>query len=329
MAVTESRFFWNPKAMPLMPSPVGSRPIWTRFECCGLHHTGDRVRIVDGRACKTRQFNSVFYDQEVYGEIATIIAIISEVGATETVFVCQLENPDPAKCTRILASQRQTLTQVASDAFAVPPPHFYRDDLRYVTLVMAGIRHMTSILPNASKLWGFECTRCDDGFDYMTSNLPANRVNLVNFLKPFGNMPPPLPLMPAPVRQMHPPMHSGRFEPWHGSWAMPSDHRGMREQLTALNIADSNTFERHHVCDEPDHPDMLLAHDHENLCEMCVYDWRKKALHTALQTDQHQATVASPSPPHNFVPKWQLQMHQIQVARHHRRNMGILDHEYH
>jgi len=319
MVDTNPRFFWNPKALPLIPAPVGSSPVWTRFECCGMHQTGHSVRIVDERAFKTRQFNSVFYDQEVYGEIATIIAIISEVGTPETVFVCQLENTDREKCTRILESQRQTLTQVASDASATPTAHFYRDDLRYVTLVMAGIKHMTSILPNASKLWGTECTRCDDGFDYRSSNLPANRANIVDFLKPFGNM-------PQPLRRMYPPVPSGRFQPWHGSWPMPSDHRGMRDQLTALNIADGNTFERFHLCDEPDHPEMLLAHDHGNLCKICVYDWRKKALHTALQTDQHQANVASP---HNFVPKWQLQMHQIQVARHHRRNMGKLDDGYH
>jgi len=99
----------------------------------------------------------------------------------------------------------------------------------------------------------------------------------------------------------------------------------MRDQLTALNIADSNTFERFHLCDEPDHPDMLWAHDHENLCKICVYDWRKKALHTTLQTDKHQANVGPPSPPHNFLQTWQFQMHQIQVARHHRRNMGTLN----
>jgi len=322
MVDTNPRFFWNPKAVPLIPPPVGSSPLWVRFECCGLHHTGHSVRIVDERAFKTRQFNSVFYDQEVYGEIATIIAIISEVGTRETVFVCQLENTDRAKCARILESQCQTLTQVASDASAMPTAHFYRDDSRYVTLVMAGIKHMTSILPSGSKLWGTECTRCDDGFDYMSSNLSATRAKTVDYLQPFGNMPPPLGLI-------HPPVHSGHFQPWHGSWAMPSDHRGMREQLTALNIADSNTFERFHLCDEADHPDMLLARDHENLCKMCVYNWRKKALHTALQTDKHQANATSLSPSHNSVPKWQLQMHQIQVARHHRRNLGNLDDGYH
>jgi len=271
------------------------RPLWTRAECCGVYRTGESLRIVD-KAARLGGNQGNGY-AEVYNETATIIAIISEYGGTETVFVCKLENPDPAVCARILRDQRLYLTQVACHAFHKPTPQLYRDDSKYVTLVMAGISPLYGMPAATNELWGTECTRCIDGYDY-ESTLFGARAKLVPTLKAFGDM-------PAALAKFQPLVHFGPFEPWHTNWPVPQDRDSMQRQLHALYVADAHEFDRFHLCDDDD----------DEPCGICDYDHKKLALSALLQ--------AAPYP--GELQQWQSHMYGVHAARHHRRHMAQAD----
>jgi len=153
---------------------------WTRVWKIGDFETNGLVRIVDKRAQLTGPEYNSCPPVEVYGEIATIIAIIAPTdalpfteGGEAVVCLLELSNPDAEKNQYILDTQIDNLEQLPRSAEEIQdgaPPPLYRNDRKYLCVLLQNLQLHTDYVQHATPLLstssGFECVRGHDGFDY-------------------------------------------------------------------------------------------------------------------------------------------------------------------